>query len=51
MKTIKIGTRNSPLAMWQAERVASQLQTLGHKTELVPVVSTGDKTYNSLYMH
>ncbi|MCT4304442.1 hydroxymethylbilane synthase [Elizabethkingia anophelis] len=43
MKTIKIGTRNSPLAMWQAERVASQLQTLGHKTELVPVVSTGDK--------
>jgi hydroxymethylbilane synthase len=34
--------------MWQAERV-SQLQTLGHKTELVPVVSTGDKTQQPLY--
>ncbi|QCX53046.1 hydroxymethylbilane synthase [Elizabethkingia sp. JS20170427COW] len=43
MKTIKIGTRNSPLAMWQAEKVASQLQAFGHSTEIIPVVSHGDK--------
>ncbi|WP_407482425.1 hydroxymethylbilane synthase [Elizabethkingia meningoseptica] len=43
MTSIKIGTRNSPLALWQAEKVAAQLQSIGYTTELVPVVSTGDK--------
>lgn len=43
MKTIKIGTRNSPLALWQANEVAQQLQNLGHQTEIVPIVSSGDK--------
>lgn len=41
-KTIRIGTRDSELALWQAKIVQSQLETLGHKTELVPVKSTGD---------
>ncbi|ALJ05517.1 porphobilinogen deaminase [Pseudalgibacter alginicilyticus] len=41
-KTIRIGTRDSELALWQAKIVQSQLQSLGHKTELVPVKSTGD---------
>ncbi len=40
---IKIGTRNSPLAMWQAEEVAQKLQNLGYETVLVPVLSSGDK--------
>lgn len=40
---IRIGTRNSPLAMWQAEEVAKKLQEAGHETVLVPVVSSGDK--------
>ncbi|WP_299367498.1 hydroxymethylbilane synthase [Winogradskyella sp.] len=41
-KIIRIGTRDSQLAMWQAKTVQSQLEHLGHKTVLVPVKSTGD---------
>ena len=32
-KIIRIGTRDSQLAMWQAKTVQSQLEHLGHKTE------------------
>lgn len=41
-KTIRIGTRDSDLALWQARTVQKLLENLGHKTELVPVKSTGD---------
>ncbi|MFD1016930.1 hydroxymethylbilane synthase [Winogradskyella rapida] len=41
-KIIRIGTRDSQLAMWQAKTVQSQLERLGHKTVLVPIKSTGD---------
>ena len=41
-KTIRIGTRDSELALWQAKTVQSQLEQLGHKTVLVPIKSTGD---------
>ena len=41
-KIIRIGTRDSELALWQAKTVQSQLEHLGHKTQLVPVKSTGD---------
>lgn len=41
-KTIRIGTRDSALALWQAKTVQSQLENLGHKTVLVPIKSTGD---------
>lgn len=41
-KIIRIGTRDSELALWQAKTVQSQLQHLGHETVLVPVKSTGD---------
>lgn len=41
-KTIRIGTRDSELALWQAHTVQDQLQALGYKTELVSVKSTGD---------
>ena len=40
---IKIGTRNSPLALWQAREVARQLQNLNCITEIIPIVSSGDK--------
>ena len=43
MKSIKIGTRNSPLALWQAREVARNLQNNNYKTEITPIVSTGDK--------
>lgn len=41
-KTIRIGTRDSELALWQANTVKNALEALGHKTELVPVKSQGD---------
>ena len=41
-KVIKIGTRDSQLALWQAHNVQNELHELGYKTELVPVKSTGD---------
>ena len=41
-KTIRIGTRDSELALWQAHTVQGQLNALGYKTELVSVKSTGD---------
>ncbi len=41
-KTIRIGTRDSQLALWQAKIVKIQLENLGHTCILVPVKSTGD---------
>ena len=45
-KLIRIGTRDSELALYQANIVKSQLEHLGHKTKLVPVKSTGDLVLN-----
>lgn len=45
-RTIRIGTRDSELALYQANIVKSLLEQLGHKTELVPVKSTGDIVLN-----
>lgn len=41
-KTIRIGTRDSELALWQAHTVQKQLQDLGYKTQIVAVKSDGD---------
>ena len=41
-KIIRIGTRSSDLALWQANTVAQQLQHLGHETEIVKIDSIGD---------
>ncbi len=41
-KVIRIGTRDSELALWQAKTVQAALEKLGYKTELLPVKSTGD---------
>jgi hydroxymethylbilane synthase len=44
-ETIRIATRKSPLAMWQAEHVAAALQTLhpGLSVEIVGMTTRGDK--------
>ncbi|MBR9909877.1 MAG: hydroxymethylbilane synthase [Gammaproteobacteria bacterium] len=44
-KTLRIATRKSALALWQAEYVRSELQRHhpGLQVELVPMVSRGDK--------
>lgn len=41
-KTIRIGTRDSELALWQANTVAKKLEELGCKVEIIAVKSTGD---------
>lgn len=41
-KIIRIGTRDSELALWQAHTVEHKLNALGYDTEIVAVKSTGD---------
>ena len=45
MQTLKIATRQSPLALWQAEHIRDRLQALYPelKVELVKFVTQGDK--------
>lgn len=42
-KLVRIGTRGSALALWQARQVQNMLGTVGLKSELVPISSSGDK--------
>ena len=46
MKSIRIGTRNSALALWQAREVARHLQNRNYLTEITPIISSGDKNLN-----
>ena len=41
-KVIRIGTRDSELALWQANTVKDQLKALGHQAQIVTIKSTGD---------
>jgi len=41
-KIIRIGTRESKLALWQANKVRAELAELGYESVLVPIKSTGD---------
>lgn len=41
-KIIRIGTRESQLALWQAHQVNDLLNAQGYKTTLVPIKSEGD---------
>src|SRR5437016_3452862 len=47
--TIRIGTRGSPLARWQAEWVAGRLRALhpGLRVELVEIRTQGDRDRNT----
>jgi hydroxymethylbilane synthase len=40
---IRIGTRGSALALWQAEHVKARLTALGHDAELRVITTTGDR--------
>jgi len=40
---IRIGTRGSALALWQAEHVRKHLTALGHQIELRVITTTGDR--------
>lgn len=41
--TIRIGSRGSQLALWQANHVAAQLRTLGHTVEIEVIRTVGDR--------
>ncbi|WP_435415656.1 hydroxymethylbilane synthase [Polaribacter aestuariivivens] len=41
-KTIRIGTRDSQLALWQANKVRKELTELGYESVIVPIKSMGD---------
>jgi hydroxymethylbilane synthase len=40
---VRIGTRGSALALWQAEHVKERLEALGHEVALRRIVTTGDR--------
>jgi hydroxymethylbilane synthase len=40
---IRIGTRGSALALWQAEHVGARLEALGHEVERRVITTTGDR--------
>lgn len=42
-KTIRIGTRGSKLALWQANHIAGLIQPSGYRTEIIPIETKGDK--------
>lgn len=43
---IRIGSRGSDLALWQANFVKKQLQDLGHEVEIQVIVTKGDRIQN-----
>lgn len=43
MAHLRIGSRGSQLALWQANHVARLLQDAGHSTEILVIKTTGDK--------
>lgn len=44
MACLRIGSRGSQLALWQANHIAKLLRERGHKVELEIIKTTGDKT-------
>ena len=43
MRMIRIGTRASQLALWQANLVKTQLENLGYQAQIIEITSTGDE--------
>jgi hydroxymethylbilane synthase len=43
VSAIRIGTRGSALALWQAEHVKARLEALGHAVALSVITTTGDR--------
>ena len=43
---VRIGTRGSQLALWQAPEVQRLLAAAGHESEIVTIRTTGDKRHD-----
>ena len=39
---IRLGTRQSALALWQAEYISNSLKSLGHQVQLIKITTSGD---------
>src|SRR6185437_10123400 len=44
---IRIGTRGSQLALWQANHIAAELRALGHEVAIEIIRTTGDRLQNT----
>ena len=44
-KTVRIGTRGSQLALWQANEVSKRLSAAGYEPEVVIIQTTGDRRH------
>ena len=49
-KPLRIGTRDSALALWQANTLQERLAELGIDSTLVPIKSQGDLDLNNRFM-
>jgi hydroxymethylbilane synthase len=45
-RLVRIGTRGSQLALWQANEVSKHLSERGYRPEVVPIRTTGDREQN-----
>ena len=48
--TLRIGTRGSQLALWQANHVAGQLRALGHEVEIEVIRTVGDRMQDPAFV-
>ncbi len=49
-QTIRIGSRGSQLALWQANHVAAQLRALGHDVEIEIIRTVGDRMQDPAFV-
>ncbi len=47
MKTIRIGTRDSELALWQANKVRKMLEELGYQSQNVGRIRLSNSDYSN----
>jgi hydroxymethylbilane synthase len=45
---IRLGTRQSALALWQAEYVSNLLRSFGHEVQLIKIITSGDVSITPL---
>jgi len=48
--TIRIGSRGSQLALWQANHIAEQLRALGHSVEIEVIRTVGDRMQDPAFV-
>lgn len=48
MSTIRIGTRASQLALWQAHHIRDRLTAAGHAVEVVHITTSGDQSQTTI---